>query len=168
MTRQTLILLSCLIFTSCINNDRVEKNSQKKDTLRKVISNQIAVTSQVDTAFKLDFFSAIPDTISGCGEYFTYDTNLVTNDRYIFISNLTEFAIIKINGKDIYLKRDTIESQEINNNSYIAVYKNQNYKAVLNIKKTKSYDEGGLYSGTLQLISDKINTLFKVRGEAGC
>jgi hypothetical protein len=50
----------------------------------------------------------------------------------------------------------------------MAVYKDRDYKAVLTIKKTKTYDEGGSYSGTLQIIGEKINATFKVHGEAGC
>jgi hypothetical protein len=168
VTRQTSILISFLIFSGCANNDSIGKFSQKKDTLKTIIPKQIAVVPLGDTAFKLDFFDAIPDTINGCGEYFTHDTSNVTKDRYIFLSNLTEFAIIKINGKDIYLKRYSIESKEINDKSYIAVYKGQDYKAVLTIKQAKTYDEGGFYSGTLQIIGDKINATFKVHGEAGC
>jgi hypothetical protein len=128
----------------------------------------VTVSSTDTTTFKLDFFKAVPDTIDGCGEYFTYDTSKVTRDKYIFLSNFTEFAIIKINGNDIYLKRDTTESKEINNKSYIAVYKGRGYKAVLTVKQTKTYDEGGFYSGTLQIVGDKISTTFKVHGEAGC
>ncbi len=158
MTRQICILLSFFIFHGHKNVDRCKT----------AVTKQITVASLVDTTFKLDFFREIPDTIDGCGEYFTYDTSRVSKKRYIFLSNLTEFAIIKINGRDIYLKRDPIESKEINEKSYIAVYKGHDYKAVLKIKQTKTYDEGGFYSGTLQIIGRNINTTFKVHGEAGC
>ena len=153
MTKLILFLFSLIMLTGCGNSN----NSSK----------QIAI-SKVDSTFKLDFFNAIPDTLNGCGEYFTYDTTAVTRGRYVFLSNLTGFAIIKINGNDIYLKRDSSESKEINDKSYIAVYKGQNYKAILTIKQEKSYDEGGFYSGTLQIIGDKINVTFKVHGESGC
>ena len=168
MTIQTCILLCLLVFSGCTNNDRIGHISQNKDTLRTVAAKQIIVVPRVDTTFKLDFFNEIPDTISGCGEYFTYNTSKVDKGSYIFLSNLTEFAIIKINGQDIYLKIDTIESKVINDKSYIAVYKGQDFKAVLTIKKIKTYDEGGTYSGTLQIIGNKINTTFKVHGESGC
>lgn len=168
MTKPIALLLNIFLFTSCINNEHADKYSQKTDTSEKDVSKQIASISKIDTALRLDFFNEIPDTISGCGEYFTYDTCKVDKDRYIFLSNLTEFAIIKINGKDIYLKKDSIESKEINDKSYIAVYKSQNFKVVLTIKQTKTYDEGGAYSGTLQIIGDKINTTIKVHGESGC
>src|SRR5258705_8637226 len=142
MIKLISIFFSFFIFSSCTNDDRIGKFSQNKDTLNAIVSKQIASGSQVDTAFKLDLFDAIPDTINECGEYFTHDTIAVTSERYIFLSNFTEFAIIKINGKNIYLKKDTIESKIINNKSYIAVYKSQDYKAVLKVNKTKSYDEG--------------------------
>jgi hypothetical protein len=168
MTRLTSFLLTIVIITSCANADTTRDNSQKVDISKIDTIKSVVTSSTVDTAFKLDFFKALPDTIDGCGEYFTYDTSKVANDKYIFLSNLTDFAIIKIKGKDVYLNRDTTESKEINDKSYIAVYKGQGYKAILTIKQTKTYDEGGFYSGTLQIIGDKIKATFKVHGEAGC
>jgi hypothetical protein len=168
MTKQTCILLGLFIFSGCTNNNGAGHISQRKDTVKTVVKKQNPVLSEGNTTIKLDFFKEIPDTISGCGESFTYDTTKVTKDSYIFLSNLTEFAIIKINRKDIYLKRDTIESKIINDKSYIAVYENNDYKTILTIKQNKTYDEGGFYSGTLQIISKKISTTFKVHGEAGC
>jgi hypothetical protein len=158
MTRQICILLSFFIISGHKNIDRSKT----------AVIKQITAVSQGDTTFKLEFFREIPDTIDGCGEYFTYDTNRISKNRYIFLSNLTEFAIIKINDRNIYLKRDSLESKEINDKSYIAVYKGHYYKAVLKIKQTKTYDEGGSYSGTLQIIGKNINRTFKVHGEAGC
>jgi hypothetical protein len=168
MTRPTLILLTILILTSCSNGDTSSDNLQKADTIKADTTKPVVAVSNVDTTFKLDFFKPLPDTIDGCGEYFTYDTSKMANDKYIFLSNLTDFAIIKIKGKDLYLNKDTTESKENNDKSYIAVYKGQGYKAVLTIKQTKTYDEGGFYSGTLQIIGDKIKATFKVHGEAGC
>jgi hypothetical protein len=88
MTRQICILLSFFIFS-------VHKNV---DRSKPVVTKQIPAVSQLDTTFKLGFFQKIPDTIDGCGEYFTYDTSRVSKGRYIFLSNLTEFAIVKINS----------------------------------------------------------------------
>src|SRR6266700_6598150 len=103
MTNSFLFLFSFLILTGCANTNSNNGNLSKKDTFSTDTPKQSAI-SKVDTAFKLDFFKAVPDTINGCGEYFTYDTTVVLKDRYIFLSNLTEFAIIRINGKDIYLR----------------------------------------------------------------
>lgn len=168
MTRTALILLTVFIWTSCSNGDTEIDSSQKVDTSKAETTKPVVAVSNVDTTLKVDFFKAIPDTIEGCGEYFTYDRTKVGNDKYIFLSNLTEFAVIKINGKDVYLNKDTTDSKEINDDSYIAVYKGQGYKAILTVKQIKTYDEGGFYSGTLQIIVNKIKATYKVHGEVGC
>lgn len=168
VTRLTSFLLASFILTSCTNSDTKTDNSQKSDTSKTYTTKSTLTASNVDTTFKLDFFKSLPDTIDGCGEYITYDTSKVANDRYIFLSNLSDFAIIKIKGKDIYLNKDTTESKEINDKSYKAVYKGQGYKAILTVKQTRTYDEGGFYSGTLEIIGDKVRATFKVHGETGC
>lgn len=167
MTRLFSFLLVIFILTGCNNTDKTTDTS-KIDTSKTDASRSTSTASTFDTTLKLDFFKSLPDTIDGCGEYFTYDTSKMANDKYIFLSNLSDFAIIKIKGKDIYLNKDTAESKEINDKSYIVVYKGQGYKAVLTIKQTKTYDEGGFYSGTLQIVGDNIKTTIKVHGEAGC
>lgn len=168
MTRLIFIFLSLLILTSCTGNESVNKNIEPGDSIKADTSKKMVPASTSNTAFKLDFFAVVPDTIDGCGEYFTYETTPFTTDKYIFLSNLTTFAIIKINGTEIYLNRDKTESKNITDKSYIAVYAGHGYKAVLKIKQTKMYDEGGFYSGTLQITGDKIKATFKVHGEAGC
>ena len=110
----------------------------------------------------------MPDTIDGCGEFFTYDTTQLANDRYIFLCNLTDFAIIRIKGKEFYLKIDSTESDQTNDKSYIALYKGHGYKVILSIERVKTYDEGGLYTGTLSILGEKMRRTFKVQGEAGC
>ena len=66
------------------------------------------------------------------------------------------------------MNKDVIESKEINTKSYKSVYSGLGYKAILTIKKTKTYDEVSLYTGTLQIISNNLNATFKVHGETGC
>ncbi|HYK56850.1 MAG TPA: hypothetical protein VEV15_10310, partial [Flavisolibacter sp.] len=154
MTKLAFILLALLTLTSCTSNDQTNEKFQAGDTGKTDAKKHIIADLNKDTTFKLNFFAAVPDTIDGCGEYFTYDTSKFAKDKYIFLSNLTEFAVIKINGKDLYLNRDTTESKEINDKSYIAVYQGEGYKAILKVKQTKTYDEGGFYSGTLQVIGD--------------
>jgi hypothetical protein len=168
MTKLASLLLTLFVLTGCANQDKTADISQSDDTTKIATAKRTVTSSPIDTTFKLDFFKAVPDTIDGCGEYFTYDTSKASRDNYIFLSNLTDFAIIKISGKDIYLNRDTTESKEINDKSYEAVYRGQGYKAILKVNQTKTYDEGGFYSGTLEIIGDKKRATFKVHGEAGC
>lgn len=160
--------MQLVILTSCTNQDTTSNSAHKSNTIKTYTVKQTVTVSPIDTTFTLDVFKAVPDTIDGCGEYFTYDTSKVESNEYVFLSNLSEFAIIKIRGKDIYLNRDTTESKEINEKSYEAVYKGQGYKAILKVKQTRTYDEGGFYSGTLEIIGDKKRATFKVHGETGC
>lgn len=168
MTKLTSFFLALLILASCTNQDTAKERAQNDDTINTGIDTQAVSFPPIDTTFKPDFFDAIPDTIDGCGEYFTYDTIQEAKDKYIFLSNLTGFAIIKVRGNFIFLDKDTAESKEINSKSYIAVYRGQGYKAVLKVKQVKAYDEGGFYSGTLEIISDKKKITYKVHGQAGC
>jgi hypothetical protein len=170
MIRLATFLFSVFILTAFANDKSRPDKVQKMDILRKAeikMYTSIEVLKN-DTVFKLDFFKSIPDTISGCGDYFTYDTTKVADDKYIFLSNLTEFAIIRIKGRVIYLNKDNKQSRELSKDSYIEVFKTKGYKAILRVKKLKTYDEGGFYKGTLEMISDPIRAIFKVHGEAGC
>lgn len=126
-------------------------------------------TPKGPTAFVLNFFSSIPDTIDGCGSFFTYDTLETANDRYIFLSNLDEFAMIRVNGQFVYLNRNIAESRELDpGSSYVEVFEGSGYKTILTVQKTKSYGEGGFYKGTLEVIRGKERITLRVHGEMGC
>ena len=168
MIKLIFILLSALFLTHCTSNDQTVSHTIKENNSKADITKSIVAIPDKDTTFKLDFFKTIPDTIGGCGEYLTYDTSTFAKDKYIFLSNLSEYALIKINGETIYLKKDKVNSQAVNNENYVAVYQGQGYRVVLTMKQIKTYDEGGYYSGTLHVASDKLKATFKVHGEAGC
>lgn len=168
MKRHRLFLLALYILTACSNNTATSQLSEKADTVNTDTSKSYSTEFPTDSDIKLDYFRSIPNTIDGCGEFFTYNTNEFGKDKFIFLSNITSFAIIKVEEKDIYLNIDKEESREINETSYISVYKGDGYKAILNITQTKAYDEGGFYSGTLQIIHGDKTVTFHVHGEAGC
>ncbi|MFL5741152.1 MAG: hypothetical protein ACJ75B_13095 [Flavisolibacter sp.] len=177
MLKPTFLFFALLMLAGCTNHDRTNESSPITDSgktgttrndKKKTEAAKLAAIADNDTTLRLEFFQSIPDTIDGCGEYFTYDTSKVKNDRYIFLSNLTDFAIIKIVGKNIYLKHDSTESREINDKKYIAVYKGEGYKVVLTMKQTKTYDEGGFYSGTMEISFGKKTSIFKIHGDSGC
>lgn len=165
MKKLNFIFLSVLILAGCTNTGTTD-NPDKKGAARTDIAGP--AVADADTRLIPGFFNAIPDTIDGCGEYFTFDTCRLADNRYIFLSNISEFAIIRIEGKDIYLNKDTVESRDMPDKSYIAIYEGHGYKAVLNVILTKKYDEGGFYLGALQITGDKIKATFKVHGTSGC
>jgi len=151
---------------ACTSNDK-KSNKAPSAASKETATIKEGTSSRGAANFKLDYFKTIPDTIDGCGEYITYDTTTV-KDKYIFLSNLSDFAIMKVNGQDIYLTRDSAASKTINDKSYISVYKGHGYKAILTVRETEAHDEGGFYKGTLQIFSDKTFVMFKVKGEVGC
>ncbi len=79
-----------------------------------------------------------------------------------------DFALIRIKGKDIELKKNRRESKQLTAISSVEVYYAVGYKVILRKKEEKVVDELYTYSGTIQIISKKIKTTFKVRGEGGC
>ena len=165
MNKFVATVLAVAVLAACTSHDK--KSNKPQPVTSKETAIKEGTSSRGSANFKLDYFKKIPDTIDGCGEYITYDTSTLAH-KYIFLSNLSDFAIIKVNGKDIYLTRDSVASKTINNKNYISVYKGHGYKAILTVRETEAFDEGGFYKGTLQIISDKTFVMFKVKGQVGC
>ncbi len=117
---------------------------------------------------ELDVFEAIPDTIDGCGDFYTYDSIPPKDNRYVFLSNMTDFAVMKIEGREIYLKKNERESREITPAHFISVFEGEGYKAILEARITEQYDEGGFYKGKLQIISQDQKVIYNVHGQSGC
>ena len=167
MKQLSFILAIIIAFYSCgqPNENRMASTADPSRRLSKI--NQTPTHSETDSLFKLEVFPSLPDTIDGCGEYFTYDT-CSSNDHYIFLSNLQDFAIIKINGENVFLNKDSSESKDLSDKEYISVYKNRKYKAILRVKQIKAYDEVAFYQGSLEVISEGFKRTFKVHGQSGC
>lgn len=146
-----------ITLVSCHKNEKNEKNEK--------IDNEKSLNKNV---LKLDFFKTVPDTIDGCGEYFTLENEKSDNQNYIFLSNLTSFAIIKVDGKNVFLEKDTINSKEISKNEYLEIYNGNGYKATLKTKIIEQYDEGGFCKGTLKIKNTINETEYKIKGETGC
>jgi hypothetical protein len=117
---------------------------------------------------KLDFFETVPDTIDGCGEYFTIESEKDDSENYIFLSNLSSFAIIKVSGENIFLEKDTIKSKDISKNEYFEIYRGNGYEATLKVKFIEMYDEGGFCKGTLKINNSKKETEYRIKGSSGC
>lgn len=160
MKTVTSILLSLLVFTNCASNDQATENIPKTSSVK---------TKTAGTAgFKLDFFTAIPGDIDGCGEFFTYDTCTVDDQHYIFLSDMGDMAIIRIRGKDVQLKKNKKQSKVINDRISVDVYNGGGYKVTLRKKEEKMVDELYEYTGTLQVTGKKLKVTYKVHGEGGC
>ena len=162
------ILLSILVFTNCASNDQANENIPKASSTKTKPGNKERANTANKGGFKLDFFTAIPDDIDGCGEFFTYDTSTVDDKHFIFLSDMDVHAIINIKGKDVQLKKKNRESKVINDLNSVDVYYGGGYKVVLRKKNENVTDEVIEYTGTLQITGKKIKVTFKVHGEGGC
>jgi hypothetical protein len=171
MKKIVFSFLMLLALTNCAGDDQAtdstsKTNKKNKDTreTKKTKPN----TPAPPAGFRLDFLKSIPGSVDGCGEFFTYDTCKMTEEKYIFLSDMGDMAMIRIKGKDVVLKKSARESKQINAISSVEVYYAVGYKVVLRKKEEKVVDQFYEYSGTLQITGKKIKTTFKVRGEGGC
>lgn len=174
MKRFVVVLLTALALAHCADSNEAKEKKKpkpsststpKEKTEKKVVK---APVTPVFTGPRLEFLKSIPSSVDGCGEFFTYDTCNITDEKYIFLSDMGDMAVIRIKGKDIQLKKNTRESKQLNAISSVEVYYAVGYKVILRKKEEKVVDAYYTYSGTLQIISKKIKTTFKVRGEGGC
>src|SRR5882757_11228082 len=92
-------------------------------------------TQSAQPSLKLDFFSSIPSVIDGCEGDYTYDTTSLKKKRYILITNIQELAIIKVNGKEISLKR--ISEDQIAKKTTRTIYKGSGYTVILTTREGK-------------------------------
>jgi len=163
-----------LLLTGCAGNDQANETAEKNSTTKtKDGKKGKANTTNTTTATMakpglLDFIKSIPGSVDGCGEFFTYDSLKLKDEKYIFLSDMGDMAMIRIKGKDVVLKKSTRESKQINAISSVEVYYAVGYKVVLRKKEEKEVDRFYEYSGTIQITGKKIKTTIKVRGEGGC
>jgi hypothetical protein len=150
--------------TSCADSDSTTTAETPEETTR---SSDSTVT-QVKLPGKLDEFATIPDTIDGCGDYYAVENDSATKGNYIFLSNISEFAIIRVEGKDIYLKKNDSLSKEITPDHFISVFEGSGLKVTLEAKIVDQYDEGGFYKGTLEIDTGTEKRVINVHGESGC
>lgn len=165
MKRSLLFIVILVSLFACADNDTSTLPATKEETARKPDS---TLTPQAKLPAKLDAFASVPDTIDGCGDYYAAESDSATKGNYIFLSNMTEFAIIRVDGKNIFLKKNKDLSKEITPSHFISVFEGNGYKATLEAKIAEQYDEGGFYKGTLEIAAGNEKQVIKVHGETGC
>jgi hypothetical protein len=122
---------------------------------------------QTNASIKLDFFKSIPKVIDGCSGIYTYDTTRLKKERYIFISNVQDLGLIKVNGKTISLKM--VSNKQLSKVSWKYVFKGSGYIITLTTQQVKQTgEEVSLESGTLEVINGANKLTTKIHGESGC
>ncbi|WP_205509228.1 hypothetical protein [Longitalea arenae] len=173
MKRFVVVLLVLPFLMNCTpdEKEKAKETKQKTSTTKTKTANKDKAASAAKAATsksRLEFIQSIPGSIDGCGEFFTYDSVKLSDEKYIFLSDMGEMAIIRIKGKDVQLKKSTRESKQINATNSVEVYYAVGYKVVLRKKEVKMVDQLYEYTGTLQITGKKYKVTYKVRGEGGC
>lgn len=148
------------LVAGCAGNDSGNVEARKEKT----------TIGKKESGLQLDMFKIIPDTIEGCAMYYAYDTVLKEEGHYIFLAKTNEFALIKVQGHDIYLSYDEANSKQLSENSFKYVFTGKGYTAVLITRVVKAIEaeETSINAGTLEVFTDKKRVLLKIRGRSGC
>ena len=175
-------IFSIMLFTSCMLSCNSNKNPKqitlnKNDTLstplyeRDTLPNgsirlrpNYSLTKNDTSNIELDFFDTIPETISSPGEFYTYDTIKLVSNKYIFLTDLVEYAIIKMKGRDIYLRKEHKKRLELREKTYKDVFSGNGY-VIIFIHKEIEHSNGATYEiGTLEIKNSKHQTTTKIHG----
>ncbi|HAN39172.1 MAG TPA: hypothetical protein DCQ29_09755 [Chitinophagaceae bacterium] len=166
---KNLILLSiCILSFSCSINQKEDKetNNDLVDTSKR----KSHIKNDTELNVEIGLFNSIPDTIDGCGDFYSYEIKENQKRTYIFLSNLTEFSIMKIDGQTEYFKIEQDSLSDFSGDNYTQTAFSEKYRLVCDFSLLKKYDEGGLYKLRLILI-DKLTKRRKeihLIGESGC
>lgn len=116
---------------------------------------------------KLEYFTSIPKVIDGCSSTYTYDTTSIKKAHYIFISNIQDLGLIRVNGKTISLKMTS--NKQTSKTTWKQVFKGSGYTITLTTREVKQTgEEVTLEAGSLEIVYGVIKTIYKVHGESGC
>jgi len=151
--KKTILLLGILTLVSC-------RKEEGRTDLPEVVAGK---------DFELEIMDSVPQSLlDGCGEFLTHDSIKGIAVNYLFVSDLVANGLIRIDGKNIDLQRDSIKSQAIDKDNDIQYFKNDSIELILELKVIEKYDEGSFNQGVLTVIKNRIKKRYKVKGDSGC
>jgi|SRR6185312_1042779 len=143
MKSLSYLILVSILFIGCnskknsklnrpVINDTISSALYEKDTTSGTVSIRPNYSLiKIDTSnIRLNFFDKVPETIFFKGEFYTYDTTKLADNKYIFLTNMGSYAIIKNNGRDIYLEKKYDKCLALSHNTYKDVYSGNDYKII--------------------------------------
>jgi hypothetical protein len=141
------------------NNDRVAIVSDKIPK----IPSYLKYKNKTD--IKLEYFVGFPDIIKkDGGGMFTFDSVKLEDKKYIFLSNLSGLAVVKINKHEIYLKADSAQFTYRKDNYYQEVWRGKGLQIVLKLRVVKDFEEGNYVEGVLELTVERTKHKIKIHG----
>lgn len=98
------------------------------------------------------------------GEFYSYDTTKLADNKYIFLSTLTNYGVIKINGKDVYLDKKHDKCVALLNDTYKDVYVGNGFSVIITHKLIDSNNGVSNEIGTLEIKNSKYQAAYKIHG----
>lgn len=119
--------------------------------------------------FELELIDSVPQTLlDGCGEYLTHDSIKGIAVNYLFVSDLTTYGMVRIDGQNIDLQRDSINSRNLDRDQSVQYFKNDTIEVMIRLKAIERYDEGSFNQGILTVTRNRVKRIYKVKGDSGC
>jgi hypothetical protein len=169
-----LIVFLALLLGSCANHTPEQPDTSTpsvqappavvtEDTLNPK-GTKVTMTADT-TSLILEFLTPLPDTIEGCSGLYAMDPSFLKEGMYLFATNVSQFGIIRLNGRDIYLQ---LVRQKGTPEGELLFRGGGGYEVRIKTQRTKQVDEVGTYEGTLQILYKGKQRTYKIWGELGC
>lgn len=154
--RKLILIISMFVFT--LSSCRKERSNYKREQVIKPAEYHI---KSEENKTNLDFFDKLPDTIEGCNYTIKF------NNKYVLISNY-ECAIIKLNNKVHYLRKDTVESTQISETKFKEVFSGSGVKVIIDEDIYNQINETFKIKGIMKIRGNNINISKEIKGLGGC
>lgn len=136
---------------------------------RKKEDDVVTTAAPIGKDFELELIDSVPQTLlDGCGEYLTHDSIKGIAVSYLFVSDLVANGMIRIDGENIDLKRDSIHSRNMDRDQSIQYFTNDSVEVILRLKAIERYEEGSFNQGILTVTKNRVKRTYKVKGDSGC
>ncbi len=99
-------------------------------------SSQQPEQSKTESAEKLRSYRGFPPGVEGCSCYFSVNEQEFRKEHYLFVSDLESKAYIRINNRDVALKRDstTRRNEALDDSNYTEYYSNGVYSLQIDVR----------------------------------
>jgi hypothetical protein len=131
-----------------------------------------------DDNIKLNYFEHIPPEVDGCSGLYTYDSVSLKKKKYIIVTDLSEMALVNVNGSQIQLKYAGNGAIAGDNSqvkkTFYTMYNGKILLVILNTrperKAGKSWEETETWRdrGTVELIMGERHIRIRIHGISGC
>ncbi len=161
-----IIFTGIVMQAACGNPDSTGPDTKITDSVETTEPPQRPVNSA--EFFSVDAFSEFPPEIEGCSCYFSRDSTAFAQKEYIYMSNLNDMSIMKLNGAMVKFKKQN--ERQLDSVNTVTIMKAEGYNMIIKSKTLRpSGDETWIQTGTIQ-ITDSTGHI-ETRdyyGECGC